>query len=212
MKKLVVGIACMMLLAPASFTQTNQSGQQKRTTKEQREAEKKGKREVEAKHKADEKQAKEAAKRERKLADINRKAYLRTPAEISSSASAEVVGTVLTRHMASRGYNLTEYQPPQIVFGNQTPYKAVYSAPLTGGLDVSWRVSFHLKYGTSSDPYSIIYIEILESPTGSLIAGKIGVAANTIRGLAFEDLTSNDFWRSTLDSIMNQVKRSAETP
>jgi hypothetical protein len=189
------------------------------TPKPTKEEAKKAKEEAKAKEKADklaEKDQKQADKDRRNQEKRERAAHLASaPMVTVSGVKAETLGQVLTAQLASDGFSLTEYQPPQNVFGMSTSYKAVYSKPATDfNTLVNTGVWIYLTYGVpSAGQGAITYFmvfEIADTPQGAVVTGRYGLTAPTVKGVAIRDMTSVEGWRSFLDNVLNNAKRYAE--
>ena len=133
-----------------------------------------------------------------------------------SGVKAETFGQVLTAQLANEGFTLTEYQPPQNVFGMSTSYKAVYSKPVIDfSTQVNTKVWINLTYGVPTAgqgeiTYFMVF-EIADTPQGAVATGRYGLTAPTVKGAAIRDMTSVDSWRYFLDNVLENAKRAAET-
>ena len=189
------------------------------TPKPTKEEVKKAKEEAKAKEKADkqaQKDQKQAEKDRRNQEKRERAAHLASaPMVTVSGVRAETFGQILTAQLANEGFSLTEYQPPQNVFGMSTSYKAVYSKPVTDfSTQVNTKVWISLTYGVPTagqgDISYFMVFEIADTPQGAVATGRYGLSAPTVKGVAIRDMTSVEGWRAFLDNVLDNAKRIAE--
>ena len=187
--------------------------EKKRLEKEAKERDKLEKQKIEN----DAKRAKEAAKTEQKRSNEERKLYLASPARITVSVDAETFGRFLTSLLNRRGYSLTQYNPPQMVFGSPTSYTALYTAPITDVSTASdFKVWIFLQYGVRTEgqgqPYAFVAVEITNTANGCIVTAQLGMAAPTIKGITTRYMTGVEGYRRDLDDLLTQTKADAEAP
>ncbi len=179
--------------------------------KQRKEAEKKAKEEAKAKERTEKEAEKQRVKEEKR----ERAAHLASVPTLTIAAKPEVVGQILTTQLSSAGFTLAEYQPPQQVFGANTPYRAVYAKPISDvNTGVNMRVWIYLNYGipTASQGDMAYYMnfEIADTPQGSVLTARYGLAAQTVRGAVVRDMTSVENFRRELDDILERLKTASE--
>ena len=208
---LVVFVALLLGIAVCYAQSTASKDIGQLSEQQRKEAEKKAKEEAKAKERAEKEAEKQRAKEEKR----QRAAHLASVPTLTIAAKPEVVGQVLTTQLNSAGFTLTEYQPPQQVFGANTPYRAVYTKQITDvSTGVNMRVWIYLTYGipTSAQGDMAYYMnfEIADTPQGSVLTASYGLAAQTVRGAVARDMTSVENFRRELDDILERLKSASE--
>jgi hypothetical protein len=208
-----LAVALMVLALSGTTTIGSMTQGAPQTPAPTTEEKKKAKDEAKAKEKADKQAEKESEKEEKRA----RAVHLATvPTLTISGVKADIVGQVLTAKMSGEGFTLSEYQPPQQVFGASTPYKAVYTKPVTDfNTDLNMRLWVSLTYNLRSAAMGAVsyamYFEIADTPQGAVIAGKYLLTEQTIKGPATRDMTGVEGFRGLLDEVLNTTKKEAES-
>lgn len=208
---LIVFLALLLAVMVSHAQTTTATDTSQLSEKQRKEAEKKAKEEAKSKERAEKEAQKQRAKEEKQ----QRAAYLASVPTLTIAAKPEVVGQVLTTQLNSAGFTLAEYQPPQQVFGANTPYRAVYTKPITDvNTGVNMRVWIYLTYGIPTagqgDMAYYMNFEIADTPQGSVLTARYGLAAQTIRGAVARDMTSVENFRRELDDILERLKTASE--
>ena len=208
---LIVFVATLLGVTVCYGQSTASTDTPQLSEKQRKEAEKKAKEEAKAKERADKEAEKQRVKEEKR----QRAAHLASVPTVTIAAKPEIVGQTLTAQLSSAGFTLAEYQPPQQVFGANTPYRAVYTKPISDvSTGVNMRVWIYLTYGiptaAQGDMTYYMNFEIGETPQGSVLTASYGLAAQTVRGVVARDMTSIENFRRELDDILERLKAGSE--
>jgi tetratricopeptide (TPR) repeat protein len=208
---LVVFVVLLLAVTVSHAQSTAATDTNQLSEKQRKEADKKAKEEAKAKERAEKEAQKQRAKEEKQ----QRAAHLASVPTLTIAAKPEVVGQVLTTQLNSAGFTLAEYQPPQQVFGANTPYRAVYTKPISDvNTGVNMRVWIYLTYGIPTagqgDMAYYMNFEIADTPQGSVLTARYGLAAQTTRGAVARDMTSVENFRRELDDLLERLKTASE--
>ena len=154
------------------------------------------------------KQQKKELKAQKKIEQELRARHLSRPAIDYFPGDKNIVGQSLINAASASGFQFVGFQEAINVFGAETRQAAIFSAEPSWGESAAVRFGIGLRGGRAlNNPVKVIAFAVNETVLKSVaVEGKIGMYTLTTSGWYYEDLTSSDGYRDTLDSIISKAK------